>query len=317
MSKEKPCVALAVPCYNEAAGLQYTITTLAAYLQLLIEKELIGNDSYALFIDDGSKDITWNIIQTNAGTITRGIKLSNNVGHQKALLAGMHYCSNFSDCCISLDADLQDDIEVIEKMIIAYKAGNKIVYGVRDNRAVDSKFKKGTAQLFYKLLKWMNINIIYNHADYRLADKLVLKELQKYGETHIFLRGIFPLMGFKHQLVYYKRLDRKDGETKYSLTKMMRLAIDGITSFSGFPLKLITIAGFAVFIGCLLAIAWVFVVLLQGKNAPGWASITLPIYFLGGIQLLALGVIGTYINKVFEESKKRPLYHIEETAGPS
>ena len=311
--KSKPILALVVPCYNEAEGLEYTISVLANELKQLIVKDLIGDDSYLLLIDDGSKDLTWQIIQRNAGQHLKGIKLSNNSGHQKALLAGLHYCTNNCDCCISLDADLQDDIRVIEKMIIAYNNGNKIVYGVRDNRSVDSSFKKGTAELFYKLLKWMNITIVFNHADFRLASNEVLNALGKYGETHIFLRGIFPLMGFKHEIIYYDRLDRKEGETKYSLAKMARLAIDGVTSFSGFPLKLITVTGFLVFIGCLMAMVWVFIVLLRGKNAPGWASITLPIYFLGGVQLLALGIIGTYINKVFEESKKRPLYHIEET----
>jgi glycosyltransferase involved in cell wall biosynthesis len=310
---QKPCLALVVPCYNESAGLDNTISQLIRQLEQLIEKELISPLSYALFIDDGSRDHTWEIIQKNSGIHVKGIKLSSNSGHQKALLAGLHYCTNRCDCCISLDADLQDDIQVIENMILSYNDGNKIVYGVRDNRSIDSVFKKSTAEFFYKLLKWMNINIVFNHADFRLADNHVLNELSKYGETHLFLRGIFPLMGFKHSLVYYNRLDRNEGETKYSFTKMARLAIDGITSFSGFPLKLITITGFAVFFGCLLAMAWVFIVLLRGKNAPGWASITLPIYFLGGIQLLALGVMGTYINKVFEESKKRPLYHIEQT----
>jgi len=309
----RPRLALVVPCYNEAAGLSNTISVLASRIAVLIDKELISADSYALFIDDGSKDLTWNIIQRNAGNSVKGIKLSNNAGHQKALLAGLHYCTNHCDCCISLDADLQDDIEVIEKMVLSYINGNKIVYGVREDRSVDSSFKKGTAELYYKLLKLMNINVVFNHADYRLADNQVLLELLKFGETHIFLRGIFPLMGFKHEIIHYGRLDRLEGKTKYSLTKMIRLAIDGVTSFSAFPLKLITIAGFLVFIGCLLAIGWVFIVLLRGKNAPGWASITLPIYFLGGIQLLALGTIGTYVNKIFEETKKRPLYHIEET----
>lgn len=312
-TKFKPVVALVVPCYNEADGLLHTIETLGKYLIKLSEEKLISTQSFSLFVDDGSSDATWQIITANAGINIKGLKLSRNAGHQKALLAGLHYCTNNCDCCISLDADLQDDIDVIKKMIDAYLQGNSIVYGVRDNRAVDTRFKKGTAQLYYKILTWMNVKIIYNHADYRLADKKVLNELIHYNEVHIFLRGIFPLMGFRHTIVYYKRLDRLAGTTKYPFSKMLRLAVDGITSFSGFPLKLITIAGFAVFAGCLLAIAWVFIVLLQGKNAPGWASITLPIYFLGGIQLLALGVIGTYVNKIFEETKKRPLYHIEDT----
>jgi len=183
---------------------------------------------------------------------------------------------------------------------------------VRNNRDVDSAFKKKTAQFFYRILKLMRIDVIYNHADFRLVSNKVLNELSHYRETHIFLRGMFPLMGFKNDIVYYQRKDRQQGKTGYSLGKMVRLAIDGVTSFSAFPLKLITITGFMVFTGCIVAIIWVVVVIILGKNIPGWASITLPMYFLGGIQLLALGIIGEYVNKIFEESKKRPLYHIEE-----
>jgi polyisoprenyl-phosphate glycosyltransferase len=309
---DQPLLSIVIPCHNEAAGLAITVDSILRKLNELSSAQLIHADSYVLLIDDGSRDPTWKIIEQHAGRQVKGLKLSNNVGHQKALIAGLHYVANKCDCSISMDADLQDDLQVIDEMVKAYKQGNQVVYGARNNRDVDSAFKKKTAQLFYRVLKWMNINIIYNHADFRLASKNVLIELKRYEETHLFLRGIFPLIGFTHCVVYYERKDRQQGKTSYSLRKMVRLAIDGITSFSGFPLKLITIIGFTVFIGCILAIIWVFIVMIAGKNIPGWSSITLPMYFLGGIQLLALGIIGEYVNKIFQETKKRPLYHIEE-----
>ncbi|MEO6328193.1 MAG: glycosyltransferase family 2 protein [Ginsengibacter sp.] len=307
-----PVISLVIPCYNEAAGLAYSINIILQKLQQLVANNLISENSFILFIDDGSRDFTWNIITTHAGKHVRGLKLSNNVGHQKALIAGLHYAVNKCDCSISIDADLQDDLEVIDAMIISFSQGNQVVYGARNNRDVDSFFKKKTALLFYKILKWMKIDVIYNHADFRLAGNKVLIELKRYEETHMFLRGIFPLMGFKSDIIYYQRKDRQQGKTSYSVRKMVRLAIDGVTSFSAFPLKLITIIGFVVFTGCILAIIWVIIVMMLGKNIPGWSSITLPMYFLGGIQLLALGIIGEYINKIFQETKKRPLYHIEE-----
>ena len=307
-----PVLSVVIPCYNEAAGLDISINIILQKLHQLSQNNLIHKDSFILFIDEGSKDSTWNIISKSAGKQIRGLKLSNNVGHQKALIAGLHYAANKCDCCITIDADLQDDLEVVEAMIISFLKGNQIVYGVRNNRDVDSAFKKKTALLFYRILKLMRIDIVYNHADFRLAGNRVLVELSRYPETHIFLRGIFPLMGFKSDIIYYQRKDRQQGKTSYSFRKMMGLAIDGITSFSAFPLKLITITGFIVFTGCIIAIIWVIIVIILGKNIPGWSSITLPMYFLGGIQLLALGIIGEYINKIFEETKKRPLYHIEE-----
>ena len=307
-----PVLSVVIPCYNESAGLEISINIILQKLQQLVQNNLINKNSFVLLIDDGSKDATWNIISKSAGEQVKGMKLSNNVGHQKALIAGLHYVTNKWDCCITIDADLQDDLEVLEAMIISFTKGNQLVYGVRNNRDVDSRFKKKTAQLFYGILKLMKIDIIYNHADFRLASSKVLLEFSKYKETHMFLRGIFPLMGFKSDIIYYQRKDRQQGKTSYSFRKMVRLAIDGITSFSAFPLKLITITGFIVFTGCIIAIIWVIIVIILGKNIPGWSSITLPMYFLGGIQLLALGIIGEYVNKIFEESKKRPLYHIEE-----
>lgn len=317
MKSEKniPIVSFVIPCYNEAEGLAASADIILQKLQQLFNNNLAAEDSFILFIDDGSRDATWNIITEYAGSHVKGLKLSNNVGHQKALIAGLHYVVNKCDCCISIDADLQDDLEVIDAMIISFTKGNQVVYGARNNRDVDSVFKKKTAQLFYRILKWMKIDIIYNHADFRLASNKVLIELKRYEETHLFLRGIFPLMGFKSDILYYQRKDRQQGETRYSLRKMTRLAIDGVTSFSAFPLKLITFIGFIVFTGCIFAIIWVIIVMILGRNIPGWSSITLPMYFLGGIQLLALGIIGEYINKIFQETKKRPLYHVEEEVG--
>ena len=309
---DKPVLSIVIPCHNESAGLTMSIETVLLKLKDLREKDQISDKSYILLIDDGSRDATWRIIEQHAGSAVKGLKLSNNVGHQKALIAGLHYVTNKCDCSISMDADLQDDLDVVDLMIRSFKQGNHVVYGARNNRDVDSAFKKKTAQLFYRIQRWMDIDIVYNHADFRLASNPVLVELRRYEETHLFLRGIFPVIGFKHDVVYYERKDRQQGETQYSFRKMVRLAIDGITSFSGFPLKMITVIGFTVFIGCFLAILWVIFVMITGRNIPGWSSITLPIYFLGGIQLLALGIIGEYVNKIFQETKKRPLYHIEE-----
>ena len=307
-----PVLSLVIPCYNEGAGLVVSADILLEKIRQLISRKIINESSFILFIDDGSKDNTWKIIQDYAGEKVKGLKLSNNVGHQKALIAGLHYVVNKSDCCISIDADLQDDLDVVDAMVNSFSTGNQVVYGARNNRDVDSAFKKGTAQLFYRILKWMKINIIYNHADFRLASNKVLVELKRYEETHMFIRGIFPLIGFKSDVIYYERKDRLHGKTNYSFGKMFRLAMDGITSFSAFPLKLITIIGFLVFVGCILAVIWVIITIMLGRNIPGWSSITLPMYFLGGIQLLALGIIGEYVNKIFQETKKRPLYHIEE-----
>jgi len=312
-NKDMPVLSMVIPCYNEAAGLAITIDVTKKKLHELFTKNLISEKSFILLVDDGSRDETWDIITAHSGTQVKGLKLSNNVGHQKALLAGLHFVVNKCDCCISIDADLQDDLDIINAMIVSYSKGNHVVYGARNNRDVDTFLKKITAQLFYKIQKWMKINIIYNHADFRLAANKVLIEIRQYRETHIFLRGIFPLIGFKNDIIYYQRRDRLQGSTNYSYRKMVRLAIDGVTSFSAFPLKMITIIGFVVFMGCVMAILWVIIVMISGKNIPGWASVTLPIYFLGGIQLLSLGIIGEYVNKIFQEAKKRPLYHIEDT----
>ena len=307
-----PILAIVTPCYNEEAIIISTLQTLTSLTEKLIAQQLISPASFIVFVDDGSRDQTLSLIRSHKNEKIKALKLAGNVGHQQALLAGLHYVTNKVDCCVSLDADLQDDPEVIGTMIEEFTKGNHIVYGVRGNRDTDSAYKRGTAELFYKFMLKMGVPLIYNHADFRLVSNQVLNELKKYKEVNLFLRGIFPLMGFPSSKVYYTRKKREAGESKYPFWKMVRFAITGITSFTNYPLKIITALGAMVFFGSLMATAWVLWVVLQGKNVPGWASITLPIYLLGGIQLLAVGILGEYISKIYLETKARPLYHVEE-----
>jgi polyisoprenyl-phosphate glycosyltransferase len=311
-SKVYPTLALVVPCYNEEEMIPLTIKTLKSLLKGLITEQLIAPNSFALFVDDGSSDATLRIIRETESTYIKALKLASNVGHQQALMAGLTYVTDKCNCAISLDADLQDDINVIYEMLAHYKQGAHVVYGIREDRKTDSSYKRNTAQLFYRLMEKMGVNLVYNHADYRLTSNTVLKELLKYKEVNLFLRGIFPKMGFTAAYVYYKRKSRVAGESKYPFRKMVGLAINGITSFSNIPLKIITYVGFAIFIVSIALSAWVVVVRIQGTAVPGWASITLPIYFIGGVQLLALGILGEYIGKIYLETKARPLFHIEE-----
>ena len=307
-----PLLAIVTPCFNEEEIIVSTIQTLTDLLDREIGAGLIDPKSFLLLVDDGSKDKTMALIRQHKNARVRVLKLAANVGHQNALLAGLHYVTNKVDCCVSMDADLQDDPEVIVQMVKEFSKGNEIVYGVRGDRASDSTYKRGTAQLFYRFMLRMGVPLIYNHADFRLVSNKVLNELQGYREVNLFLRGIFPLMGFPSSQVFYSRKKREAGESKFPFFKMMRFAMTGVTSFTNYPLKVITTLGAVVFAGSLLATAWVLWVVLQGKNVPGWASITLPIYFLGGIQLLAIGILGEYISKIYLETKRRPIYHIEE-----
>jgi glycosyltransferase involved in cell wall biosynthesis len=307
-----PVLAIVLPCYNEEAILSETIARLSAMMNKYMEEALIASGSFLLFVDDGSKDRTLQILREQKSSMVRSLKLSANCGHQSALLAGMHFVTGKVDCMISMDADLQDDISVTRQMLESYNQGAQIVYGVRQSRGADTWFKRRTALAFYKAMQSMGVNLIYNHADFRLLSNKVLIEFGRYREVNLFLRGIFPKMGFTSATVYYDRQDRTAGETKYPLRKMLNLAMNGITSFSNVPLKIITYIGFLVFLGSLLASLWVVFVILTGRNAPGWASITLPIYFLGGVQLLALGILGEYISRIYLETKQRPVYHIEE-----
>lgn len=312
---ENPILGILVPVYNEEEILPETISVLLEKIKSLTSSGLISNESFLLFVDDGSSDDSWNLIkqESERSIHLKAIKLSNNVGHQRALLAAYHFSAEKADCVVSLDADLQDNVDVVIDMLKAYKNGAHQVYGIRQNRSKDSFFKKWTALAFYKLMKLMGVQIVYNHADFRLVSKQVLHELLGYQETNIFLRGIFPLIGFKSASIYYDRLERTAGKTKFSLRKMMSFALDGISSFSNVPLRIITWLGVFVFIGSLIISLWILWVVIQDKNVPGWASTILPIYFLGGIQLLAIGVLGEYLSKIYLESKHRPHYHIEET----
>lgn len=312
MNRFLPQVAFVIPCYNEEEMLPITVAELSEMMTDYITRNIIAPTSYVLFIDDGSRDKTWKLISETENPYIKGIKLSRNKGHQHALLAGLEFVSDKCDCAISLDADLQDDISVMEAMLADFKDGKHIVYGIRKERTVDSFFKKFTAELFYKLIRQMDVEIKFNHADFRLLSSLVLQELTGYKEVNLFLRGLFPILGFTSSDVFYDRKERLAGETKYPFGKMLALAINGITSFSSKPLKYISYMGFGIFTISILISIWVLYVVVVGDNVPGWASTVLPIYFIGGVQLLSIGVLGEYIGKMYQETKQRPRYHIED-----
>ncbi len=313
-SATTPVIGIVVPCYNEEEVLPTTYEKLTELVIKLINKQKIGGTSFVALVDDGSRDNTWNQIAEYAqeSKHIKGVKLSRNFGHQGALLAGLNAFMNETDCIISIDADLQDDINVIEDMVDKYHEGFDIVYGVRKKRKTDSFFKRTTALGFYKLMKWMGVEIVYNHADYRLSSKRVLENLNSFQEVNLFLRGIFPLIGYPSTEVYYDRLERFAGESKYPLKKMLAFAFDGISSFSIKPLRLVSTIGFIVFfISIFLAGYSLFSFLFLG-TVPGWTSITLPIYFLSGIQILCIGIIGEYLGKIYKEVKQRPKFIIQK-----
>lgn len=312
MHASKMCIV--VPCYNEEDVLSIASERLLKVLRSLVEKEKVNKGSFILFVDDGSIDKTWRIIKDlySCNNEIKGLKLARNYGHQKALLAGLLKIKNMSDCAISIDADLQDDINIIEEMVNKYYDGYDIVYGVRKNRNVDSIFKRGTAHLFYKLLKFLKVETIYNHADFRLVNRRVIEELSKFKETNPYLRGIFPLIGLRSTDVYYKRKQRAAGITKYPLRRMISFAWGSITSFSIFPMRLILIFGMIVLFISFVLFLWAFSVFLTGKSIPGWASTVIPIYVLGGLQMASMGLLGEYIGKIYEEVKSRPRFIIEE-----
>lgn len=307
-----PCVGIIVPCFNEEEIIVESLIQLQGLLCSLKNKHKISRDSFLLFVDDGSSDNTLGILKNNASETVKVLRLSKNTGHQFALLAGMHFSIRKADCIITVDADLQDDIFIIPKMIDIYNKGVHIVYGVRKERRTDSYFKRNSARSFYWLLKKMSVKLVCNHADFRLLSNDVLIELVKYKEVNLFLRGIIPQMGFKSEKIYYDRKRRIGGHTKYHFQKMFALAINGITSFSIAPLRFISFMGAFLFFCSLISCTWVIIIVQKGESVPGWASIVAIVSFLGGIQLLALGVIGEYIGKIFMETKQRPPYHIEE-----
>ena len=307
-------IYLVVPCYNEEEVLFETASRLKEKINGLIENKIISDKSKITFVDDGSKDKTWSIIEelNNRDKIFSGIKLSRNRGHQNALLAGLMTVKDHCDAVISLDADLQDDINVIDKFIEKLKDGCDVVYGVRSERKTDTIFKRTTAQGFYKLMKILGVDIVYNHADYRLMSKRALDSLEEFKEVNLFLRGIVPLIGYKSDVVLYKRNERFAGESKYPLKKMLSFAFEGITSFSVKPIRLILVVGIMMFLSSLLAILYFLIIWMAGKTVQGWTTVVASIWMLGGIQLLCLGVIGEYIGKIYIESKERPKFIIDK-----
>ncbi|MBP3322962.1 MAG: glycosyltransferase family 2 protein [Clostridia bacterium] len=304
---------LVVPCYNEEEVLHETTKRLTEKLNTMIEKELVSKESRILYVDDGSRDKTWEIIEKlNAeNPFVEGVKLAHNRGHQNALLAGLMTAKEYCDAAISLDADLQDDTDVIDKFVEEYNKGNDVVYGVRDSRKTDTFFKKFTAEGFYKVMKILGVDVVFNHADYRLMSKRALEALSEYKEVNLFLRGIVPLIGFKSSKVFYERHERFAGESKYPLKKMIAFATDGITSFSVKPLKLISNLGIIISFLSIIALIYALVSYLTGVAVPGWTAIIASIWLLGGIQLFCMGVVGTYVGKIYNEVKQRPRFLIE------
>ena len=306
-------LAIVVPCFNEQAILPVTCERLLGTIEELRAAQRIAPQSRIYLVDDGSTDGTWALIERLAAGDDRisGIKLSRNYGHQNALLAGL--LSVDEGIVVSIDADLQDDVDVIAQMVDAYYDGHDVVYGARCRRDTDSYFKRASAQLYYRLLRAMGVSIEYNSADFRLLSRRALQALRDYNEVNLFLRGIIPTIGFKSTVVLYDRADREHGETKYSIGKMLALAVDGIASFSAFPLRMIALLGLIIFLGSLVLSGWVlWIRLVSGIAIPGWASSVLPMYFLGGIQLLSIGVLGEYASKIYMETKRRPRFIIEK-----
>lgn len=306
-----------IPCYNEQEVLPETSKRLEAKLKDLIAAGKISDDSRILFVNDGSKDNTWNMIKDlhEKNEIFQGINLSKNMGHQNALLAGLMTAKDLCDAAISLDADLQDDINAIDGMVDKFIDGCDVVYGVRSKRATDTFFKKFTAESFYKLMNSMGANTVYNHADYRLMSRRALMALAEFGEVNLFLRGIVPMVGFKSDVVYYERAERFAGESKYPLKKMLSFAIEGITSLSTKPIKIITGLGFFIFFVSIVVLIYSLVRHFTGQTIPGWTTTVLSVWAIGGLIMISLGVIGEYIGKIYLETKNRPRFIIESYVG--
>lgn len=309
-----PVLYMIIPCYNEEEVLPITSGMFLQKMEELEEKGLVSPDSKILFINDGSKDKTWEIIQelSRKDRHFMGISQSRNRGHQNAVLAGLMEAKDRCDITISIDCDGQDDINAMDEMVKEYLNGCEVVYGVRSKRDTDTFFKRFTAESFYKLMNWLGAEVVFNHADYRLISSKVLKELQNFKEVNIFLRGMIPLVGFKSTSVYYERHERIAGESHYPLSKMLALAFNGITSLSVKPLRMIITLGFLISILSFIGVIWSVVVSLMGNSVAGWASIVSMVCFIGGIQLLCLGVIGEYIGKIYLEVKARPRYIISD-----
>jgi glycosyltransferase involved in cell wall biosynthesis len=304
-----------VPCFNEDEVLDVTAATLLAKLEQLVRAGRIDRASSLLFVDDASSDASWRLLKQIAQRAdpgrVHGIRLSRNKGHQNAVLAGLH--ASQADVVISIDADLQDDVNAIDQMIAAHEAGADIVFGVHSSREQDSWFKRYTAESYYRLLKLCGVRIIFNHADFRLMDRRAIDALKTYSEVNLFLRGLVTELGFKTAIVEYRRAKRIAGQSKYPLMRMLALAWDGLTSYTTAPIRWITLTGLSVALGAFVCGAWAFWVTEVKRIAvPGWASTVLPIYFLGGVQLIAIGIIGEYLAKIYLETKRRPRYFIDE-----
>ena len=305
---------LVVPCYNEEAVLPETVRQLESALRSLIDSGRCGESSRILLVNDGSKDRTWALIEELHRTQPHvcGLSLSRNRGHQNALLAGLMAARESADCAISLDADLQDDISVLPEFLDKFHDGCDVVYGVRKKRETDTLFKRTTAQGFYKFMQLMGVDVVYNHADYRLMSRRALDGLAEYREVNLFLRGIVPLIGYRSDYVYYDRHERFAGESKYPLKKMLSFAIDGITSFSVKPLKVISNLGILISVLSVFGLLYALISKLVGAAVSGWTAIVASIWLLGGVQLLCLGVVGTYVGKIYSEVKARPRYRIDQ-----
>lgn len=318
LTQDAPVIGIVSPCYNEQLVLPETFRRLRELLGRLVSTGVIHQDSRVWMVDDGSRDLTWRLIQEAAdesGSNICGIKLSRNRGHQIALLAGLMTARG--DALISVDADLQDDLEVIPQMIQQFREGRDVVYGVRGARTTDTWFKRATAEGYYKVLNRFGVEVVFNHADYRLMSRRAIEALREFPESNVFLRGLIPQLGFASGVVTYERAERFAGESKYPLSKMLSLAWQGITSFSAVPLRAITSLGMLVSVLSLGMGVWALGVrLLSNATVPGWASIVIPLFLISGVQLLSLGIIGEYLAKVFVETKRRPLYFIERIAAP-
>lgn len=312
--KKKDILYLVIPCYNEQEVLQETEKRLTEKLNRMISEGLVSEKSRMVFVDDGSKDETWNIIRRmyEQNTLVLGIKSSRNRGHQNTLLEGLMTVKDECDMVVSMDADLQDDIEVLDQFVTQYYEGCDIVYGVRSARKTDTFFKKYTAEGFYKMMGHMGVEIVYNHADYRLMSRRALHALEEFEEVNLFLRGMVPLLGFKSGIVTYERHERFAGESKYPLKKMLSFAMDGITSLSVKPIRFISAMGVLLFAVSIILLIYYIAGYFMGNTVQGWATLVVSIWGIGGLELLAIGIIGEYIGKIYLESKHRPRYIVEE-----
>ena len=310
----QPILYLVVPCYNEEEVLPETVHRLTDKLDSMTQGGIISGDSRMIFVDDGSKDKTWQLIEAfhKENPYVCGLKLSRNRGHQNALLAGLMHAKEPADCVISLDADLQDDVDAIDRFVEKYTKGCDVVYGVRNKRETDTFFKRTTARGFYTFMKKMGVDVVYDHADYRLMSRRALEALAEYKEVNLFLRGLVPLIGFKSDYVYYDRAERFAGESKYPLKKMLHFAIDGITSFSVKPLTIISNLGICISVLSVIGLLYALISYFTHHAVAGWTAIVCSIWLLGGIQLLCIGVLGEYIGKIYAEVKGRPRFIIDQ-----